>query len=182
MQAAFYTPCMPHVIETASSGRAKCRGCDARIAKGEDRFGERTPNPFGDGDMTLWFHLCCAAYKRPEPLLETLDDGIDNADALRAAAAFTLAHPRLDRLGGAERAPTGRARCRHCREMIADKSWRLPLGFFEEFRFQPSGFIHAHCAPDYFGTSELGDRLVHFSPELTPADLAELQACFDDAR
>jgi hypothetical protein len=48
---------VPHVIEPASSGRAKCRGCDRPIAKGELRFGERQPNAFGEGEMTLWFHL-----------------------------------------------------------------------------------------------------------------------------
>ena len=62
-----------HVIEPATSGRAKCRGCSQPIAKGELRFGERMPNPYGDGEMTLWFHLPCGAYKRPEPLLEALE-------------------------------------------------------------------------------------------------------------
>lgn len=167
---------MAHVIEAATSGRAKCRGCDRKIAKGEIRFGERAVNAFGDGEMTLWFHPVCAAYKRPEPLLETLDDDVDEADSLRAAAEYTLAHPRLDRLTGAERAPTGRARCRHCRELIAKEDWRLPIGFFEEFRFQPGGFVHARCAAAYFETDEFGDRLVHFSPALTPDDVDELQA------
>ena len=64
---------MPHVAEYASSGRAKCRGCDQKIAKGELRFGERQPNAFGDGEMTLWFHAPCAAFKRPEPYLELLE-------------------------------------------------------------------------------------------------------------
>ena len=56
---------MPHVIETASSGRAKCRGCGEKIAAGELRFGERLPNPFAEGETTHWFHLECAAFKRP---------------------------------------------------------------------------------------------------------------------
>ena len=44
---------MDHVIEPASSGRAKCRGCGRAIAKGELRLGERLPNPFTDeGEMT----------------------------------------------------------------------------------------------------------------------------------
>lgn len=42
---------MPHVFEHAPSGRAKCRGCDAVIAKGALRFGERLPNPYGDGPI-----------------------------------------------------------------------------------------------------------------------------------
>ena len=46
---------MPHVIEPAASGRAKCRGCGEKIAKGKLRFGERLPNPFGDGDIHCGF-------------------------------------------------------------------------------------------------------------------------------
>ena len=63
---------MPHTIEPAASGRAKCRGCGQKIAKDELRFGERLENPYGEGEMTLWFHLVCGVYKRPEPFLEML--------------------------------------------------------------------------------------------------------------
>ena len=59
---------MTHVIEPASTGRAKCRGCGEKIARGKLRFGERGPNPFGDGDATYWFHPTCAACRRPEIL------------------------------------------------------------------------------------------------------------------
>lgn len=172
---------MPHVIEPASSGRATCRGCGAKIAKGEIRFGERQPNAFGDGEMTLWFHPACGAFMRPEPFLEALDGEpavLDStaADALRASAEFGIAHRRLPRLRGAERSPTGRARCRSCREPIDKGAWRLPLVFFEEFRFQPSGFIHAGCAKAYFETTDVIDRIRHFSPGLDSADRESLQA------
>jgi Poly(ADP-ribose) polymerase and DNA-Ligase Zn-finger region len=175
---------MAHVIEPAASARAKCRGCDRKIEKGELRFGERHPNAFGEGEMTLWFHLVCAAYKRPESLLDTLDacatageaPAIENADALRAAAELGVAHRRLPRINGAERAPTGRARCRSCREFIAKDEWRVALVFFEEYRFQPSGFVHAGCAQAYFGTTDLIDRVRHFAPKLEPDDLDSLQA------
>src|SRR5688500_16765560 len=50
---AQYNSRVAHIIEPASSGRAKCRSCDQPIAKGELRFGERQPNAFGDGEMTL---------------------------------------------------------------------------------------------------------------------------------
>jgi hypothetical protein len=167
---------MTHLVEPASTGRAKCRGCNRKIAKGELRFGERQPNAFGEGEMTLWFHLPCAAYKRPEPLLEALPDhALANADRLAAAARSSLAHPRLPRLSGAERAPTGRARCRACRNLIEQGAWRIPLSFWEEFRSQPSGFIHAACAREYFGTTELLDRIAHFSPDLSAGELDELK-------
>jgi hypothetical protein len=134
--------------------------------------------------MTLWFHLVCAAYKRPESILETLRtdaagvprSGIERADELEAVAEFGIAHRRLPRVTGADRAPTGRARCRHCRELIAKETWRIALVFFEEYRFQPSGFIHAACAREYLETTDLIERVHHFNPKLSPADLDDLAA------
>src|SRR6185436_21144732 len=67
-----YSRRMPHVFESAASGRSRCRGCGRALSRGEIRFGERLPNSYGEGEMTLWFHPLCAAYKRPESLLEGL--------------------------------------------------------------------------------------------------------------
>lgn len=173
---------MPHVIESAASGRAKCRGCDGKIEQGTLRFGERQPNAFGEGEMTLWFHLDCAAFKRPEPLLELLgtEPGAvpdnDEAARLKAVAERGIEHRRLPRINGGERAATGRARCRHCRELVARGDWRIPLVFFEEYRFEPAGFVHAACVRDYFGTTDVLDRVRHFNRELNDAAAAELDA------
>lgn len=167
---------MPHTIEPATSGRAKCRGCDRKIEKDDLRFGERQPNIFGDGEMTLWFHPLCAAYKRPEPLLEALEDEpVADAVTLVEVARQSLEHRRLPRVDGASKAPTGRARCRHCREPIEKDSWRLGLVYFEEFRFSPSGYIHAACASEYLGTIDVLDRVRRFSPELDEQALDELR-------
>lgn len=176
---------MPHVIEYAASGRAKCRGCDGKIGKGELRFGERQPNAFGEGEMTLWFHVPCGAYKRPAPFLEVLesegweditDDDLATARELQPAAEFGVEHRRVPRIDRVNRAPTGRARCRSCRELIEKDGWRIGLVFFEEYRFQPSGFIHAACAKEYFGTADVLDRVRYFNPELTPENLDEIAA------
>lgn len=169
---------MAHVIEPASSGRAKCRSCDQPIAKGDLRFGERQPNAFGDGEMTLWFHLPCAAYSRPEPFLETQSAAAESAqlEPLSTAARFGIEHRRVPRLHGAERATSGRAHCRSCRELIAKGEWRLPLVFFEDYRFSPGGYLHARCAREYFETTELLDRIRHFSPELREVDITEVAA------
>ena len=72
---------MAHVFEPAATGRSKCRGCGERIAAGELRFGETMPNPFADGETTLWFHPECGAYKRPEPFLEALAAFFSRAQA-----------------------------------------------------------------------------------------------------
>lgn len=176
---------MPHVIEHAASGRAKCRGCDRKIGKDELRFGEARPNAFGDGEMTLWFHLPCAAYKRPEPFLELLEgiepedisrDEVAVAQALRPAAELGIEHRRVPRINTVDRAPTGRARCRSCRELIGKDSWRIGLVFFEEYRFQPGGYIHLACAQEYFGTTDLRERIVWFNPGRSEAELREIES------
>jgi hypothetical protein len=165
---------MAHVVEPAASGRAKCRSCDRPIVKGELRFGERQPNAFGEGEMTLWFHLPCAAYSRPEAFL-TVEGSVPDT-TLAAAARFGIEHRRVPRLHGAERAPTGRAHCRSCKELIDKGSWRIAIVFFEEYRFNPGGYIHVQCAREYFGTVDLAARIRHFSPALDEAALAEIAA------
>src|SRR5262245_24261346 len=109
------------MIEIASSGRSKCRGCGARIATGELRFGETLPNPFADGEMTQWFHPDCGAYKRPEAFLQTLESyagELPERERLEVEARRGALHPRLARVNGAERASSGRAQCRHCKTAI----------------------------------------------------------------
>lgn len=142
------------------------------------RFGERQPNAFGDGEMTLWFHLPCGAYSRPEPFLEAHAAAPPEAqnEALAEAARFGIEHRRVPRLHGAERASSGRAHCRSCRELIGKGEWRLALVFFEDYRFTPGGYIHLRCAGNYFETADLLDRIRHFSPDLGDADLAEIAA------
>jgi hypothetical protein len=169
---------MAHLIEPASSGRAKCRGCGERIAAGELRFGERLPNPFADGEMTQWFHLECAAFKRPGPLLETLEaraGPLPGAERLVAEAKLGIEHRRLPRVNGAERSPSARAQCRSCRRTIEKGAWRISLVFYEEGRFEPSGFIHVPCARAYFETIEVLPRLKRFSRDLTEEDLGEIR-------
>ena len=170
---------MPHTIEQAASGRAKCRGCGQAIASGELRFGERLPNPFADGELTHWFHLDCAAYKRPEPFLETLKAAApppDGAARLEAEASRGLAHARLPRIDGANRAPSGRAQCRSCRQPIDKGAWRIALVYYDNDRFEPSGFVHVRCAPAYFGTADVLGRVAHFARTLGEAELAEIRA------
>lgn len=170
---------MPHVIEPAATARAKCRGCGERIASGRLRFGERLPNPFADGETTQWFHLDCAACKRPEPFLEALAaraEALDDAERLGAEARRGVEHPRLSRIDGAERDPSGRASCRSCRERVEKGGWRIRLVFYEDGRFAPAGFVHARCAGAYFETSDVLPRIERFAPGLTESEKAEIAA------
>ena len=171
--------CVPHAFERAASGRAKCRGCGQPIASGELRFGERLPNPFADGELTHWFHLGCAAYKRPEPFLETLKAATpppEEAAGLESEASRGMAHARLPRIDGAERAPSGRAQCRSCRQPIEKGTWRIALVYYEDDRFQPSGSIHVRCAGPYFETTDVLERVKHFSRGLSEEDLRQVGA------
>jgi hypothetical protein len=169
---------VPNLFETAPSGRSKCRGCGRPIQLGELRFGERLPNPFGEGEMTLWFHPACAAYKRPEPVLQALAEAtgdLPEREGLERAARGSLAHRRLPRIDGAERAPSGQAKCRSCRERIERGSWRIRLVFYEEGRFSPGGYVHLGCRQAYFETDELRDQVLHFSPALSSEEREELR-------
>jgi hypothetical protein len=173
---------MPHVFEPAASGRSKCRGCRQPLAKGELRFGEALPNPFGEGEVTHWFHPMCAAYKRPEPLLAALAAAqVAGSDALERAARSALAQERLPRIDGAERSPSAQARCRQCREPIEKGAWRIRLVFHEEGTFSPSGFVHLACRRAYFETDEILGPLLHFSPALDEASREELAALLSRA-
>ncbi len=184
---------MAHVFEPAATGRAKCRGCGRAIAKGETRFGERIPNPFAEGEATLWFHPLCAAYKRPEAMLEALDAARAGAtgdstgaaapdpEALERAARGNSVQRRLQRIDGAERSPTGQAKCRQCHEPIGKGEWRLRLVFYEEGRFSPSGFVHLRCREPYFETRDVLAPALHFNPDLTDADRADLRRALEEA-
>ena len=168
---------VPHVFEPASSGRAKCRGCGQTIARGELRFGERLPNPFADGEMTLWFHPLCAAYKRPDAVLQALAEaaaGVPDAAALEKAARGSAAHRRLPRIDGAERAPSGQAKCRNCKQRIERGAWRVRLVFFEEGRFMPGGNVHLECREAYFETGDILSPVLHFSPALSADERGDL--------
>ena len=167
---------MSDVIEPASSGRAKCRACGRSIGKGELRFGERGPNPFGEGEATYWFHLRCAACKRPEPTLAALqaapEDTADR-DELLFVARRGVEHPRLARLAGVQRSPSNRARCRQCRETIDKDRYRIALDWWEDGRFGGAGYLHATCAPAYFGSTEdLEARIRWLCPGLADDDIA----------
>lgn len=176
---------MADVIQPASSGRSKCRGCGRAIAAAELRFGESLPNAYAEGEALYWFHLACAACMRPEKLLPALsasEDQIPERDWLSKTAEFGEAHRRLPRLAHAERAASGRARCRACHEPVEKGHWRFALQMFEEGRFSPIGTIHVECAAAYFGTIEILDRVQRLTPDLDATALTEIAALLRSPR
>ena len=131
--------------------------------------------------MTVWFHPHCAAYKRPEPFVQALEEtasSVPDRERLERAARASLALRRLPRIDGAELSPGAQAKCRSCREPIARASWRIRLAFYEEGRFVPGGFVHLDCRKAYFETDDVLDRLLHFSRDLSADEREQLtRAC-----
>ncbi|OQX67994.1 MAG: hypothetical protein B6A08_12485 [Sorangiineae bacterium NIC37A_2] len=178
---------MPHKIEPAPSGRAKCRSCKKTIEKGSLRLGASVPNAFGDGESFHWFHLVCGAERRSAEFLEALADPESTQpepaalEELKALAAIGVEHPRWTRPAHVERATTGRAKCRHCREAIAAGSLRIALEFVEDGMINPSGFLHPTCALAYLGSTEhILERMIR-SSELNDEEVAELQGALSSS-
>ena len=131
--------------------------------------------------MTLWFHPACAAYKRPEPLLDALGvtpENVPDREKLERGARGSLAHRRVPRIDGAERAPSGQAKCRHCREPIERETWRIRLVHYDEGRFSPGGYVHLGCRKAYFETDDILDPVLHFSRTLSEPEREELRRAF----
>jgi hypothetical protein len=141
------------------------------------RFGETLPNSFGGGEMTLWFHPMCAAYKLPDSMLAALQETpTPHSEPLQHAAQKSKEHPRLARIGGAERSKSGQAGCRHCQEPIEKGSWRVRIVYYEEGRFAPGGYIHASCSRPYLETDDVLEPILQLTPALGDEDRQELSA------
>jgi len=176
---------VPDLFQAAPTGRAKCRGCGQPITKGALRFGESGANPYAEGETHSWFHLSCGALMRPDKLLPVLEAGAEEVEErawLAETARTGLEHPRLPRLLRAERASSGRAHCRSCRELIAKGDWRFALQIFEEGRPSPIGTIHVSCAQAYFGTSHVLSRVRRLPGDLSEQDLTELEQALSQQR
>lgn len=102
--------------------------------------------------------------------LEVLPAELEDPEELRALAELGRDHHRLARVERVERAPSGRARCRECKELIAKGDYRIALTIWEEGRFSPMGFVHVRCAAAYFGTLTSIDERIRAAPGPLGAD------------
>jgi hypothetical protein len=165
-------------IEVASTGRATCRGCRKAIAKGELRFGEEH-GAFGfDGNMTLWYHLACAALKRPEqlrPVLAKYKKPIPDRESIEASFAGAVTANRTSKLLSVDRAPTGRAKCQHCKRVIEKATLRAALLLDADPTMPGTGFLHLACAPT-FADADVTAHLKAKSKKLAKADQKALVA------
>ena len=174
---------MPDIIESAPTGRAGCRGCTQKIAKGAVRFGKRFDNPYGEGEATHWFHLECAAEALPDRVEAALADSdarfAGDLDSLLAAGRT---NQKLGQAYYAEHATSGRARCQHCRQKIENRSLRVVIAPGGE---GPSvvrkAFIHLGCAADFAGMAGLTARLIRTSSSLSEDDQEVIRATLAEA-
>jgi ribosomal protein L37AE/L43A len=147
---------MAHKVEVSPSGRASCRGCKKTIAKGAPRFGEEFVNQFSEegGTSYRYWHLECAATQLANELAGALAayEGPPLAIESREALDALIGEHTRPTMPYAERASTGRARCRACDENIAKGALRVA---FERTLDTPMGpqksaaYAHAKCARRY---------------------------------
>jgi len=166
---------MAETIETAKTGRAKCRACRQPIEKGSLRFGEEQPSQFAEGMQWVWFHLSCAAKSKPVQVraaMDAFDGEIPDRAALEASMAAADTAPTV--FPYAERAPTGRSRCLHCREPIEKDALRVATERELEMGRTGAGYLHPRCARAFVEDPELPAALRRNSRGLGDADLAEL--------
>jgi len=141
-------------IEPARSSRSSCKACRRKIAKDSLRLGVLIEGPFGAG--YLWFHINCAAKRRPEDLeqayaLEAWPAGceVPDIESLRQLAdkAAQEKQTRKEPPYG-EVAPSGRSKCKQCGEPIEKDSVRVVLlrevRFYNQVRSGPIN-IHPGC-------------------------------------
>jgi hypothetical protein len=185
-----------HKIEPSPSGRASCRGCKKAIEKGTLRFGEEFVNPYSDeaGMSYRYYHLACAVPKLANEValaLASYEGPLPDREALAAKIAEHL-RPELPY---AERASTGRARCRACDETIAKNELRLAFERSVETPMGPQkavAYAHPKCAGRYLERErELGRegpppdelaRLLEQHSKLAQADLADIRTAILEAR
>lgn len=172
---------MPHTIERAKSGRAKCRKCKEKIEKDELRFGHEIDGQFGEA--LQWYHLKCAAEKTPVDLEATLKeygDDVPNRAELDDLIAANRKNQKPTRLPYAEAAPTGRSSCLACGEKIARAEVRVAIereidaGGVTRLG---AGYLHPACAAGFEESPEnLADEIAANSTSLDPEEIEQVQS------
>src|SRR5689334_7351115 len=145
---------MANTIETAKTGRARCRTCSTGIEKGDLRFGEEVANAFAEagGTSFQWHHLPCAAKKKPSELreaLKTFAGEVPNRDEIDKLIAEYEPKQKPSRMPYAERAPSARSHCGECHTLIAKGGLRVAAPREQEApSMMPPAprYFHAACA------------------------------------
>lgn len=150
---------MEHIIEPAKSGRAACRKCRKKIAKGELRLGVEIEGDYGVSYQ--WYHLECGAeaqaknlqsalegYEGDVPDREKLDELIEkNKNKKPRGGKKTFPY--------AEIAPSGRSGCLQCEDKIPKGEIRVAVEMEIDtgsFTTMGARYLHARCAAEFTGS------------------------------
>jgi poly [ADP-ribose] polymerase len=171
---------MSHVIESAKSSRASCRGCKKTIQKGELRFGLAVPSAFSDEPQLQWYHLLCGAGAKPAELKDTLaafSGEVPNRAEVDRAIEEGGKKQKPGKFPYAEHAPSARSRCIVCETPIAKGQLRVAIERQVDtgaFNTVAPGYMHPKCAKDSPHGAGLMDALKANSKNLSDADWGEL--------
>jgi hypothetical protein len=140
-------------IEPAPSGRAACRGCKQPIAKGVLRFAEEFQNPYSEegGTSFRYWHLRCAAEKLANELEAALAQYAGPIEDRGSLEDLVREHRRPE-MPYAERAGSGRARCRACDTAIKKDELRVAFERTFEGPMGPqkaAAYVHPKCVTRY---------------------------------
>lgn len=165
-------------IESAKTGRSKCRKCREGIAKDELRLGIISYQFDTDGSWT-WYHLPCGAGLNPESFetaVTEFDGEIPGIEELRAAAKVAARKNLMPRI---EPAPSGRASCLGCSEKIKPKG-ALRVVVEREVDDTPGltrpGYLHVGCALGFVETEGDFKAEVLANSDLDAEQLATVKA------
>jgi Poly(ADP-ribose) polymerase and DNA-Ligase Zn-finger region len=180
---------MAHIVETAKSGRARCRTCGEGILKDDVRFGEEVANAFSESGGTTfqWHHLRCAAKKKPSHLREALKSfagEVPDREEIEMLIAENEPKQKPSAFPYAERAPSARSHCGRCQTVIAKGGLRVAVPREQEgppSMMPPAPrYLHAACAKAALDDDPemiLG-QIRQNSRGLTPEDLDQLARAF----
>ena len=170
---------MTEVIEVAKTGRARCRSCRQAIEKGALRFGEEQPSAFAEGMQMAWYHLPCAAGKRPAQVREALSrfegevPGRDEIEKLLAGGRPTRpwpiptpnAHPPADRSAFTAHEPIEKGALRVAVEREVEMAGATRLG---------AGYLHPGLRAGVHGHRRPAGAALENSRKLVDTDREEL--------
>ncbi|MFO0587975.1 MAG: hypothetical protein U0441_10570 [Polyangiaceae bacterium] len=182
---------MAHIVETAKSGRARCRTCGGVILKGELHLAEEAMDPAAGGATPYRHHLECAAKKAPSALraaLGTCPFPVPNRPLLERLIAENEPRQKPTTFPYAERAPSPKTHCGECHTVIAKGSLRVALHRENEGAIPMTPvtprYYHAACVHSVIAGDPgvaLGQIRTN-SPGLTREDMDELTRALGPSR
>ena len=166
---------MAETIEAAKTGRARCGACRQPIEKGALRFGEERPSAFGEGMQWFWYHLPCAARKKPAQVKSALAAfGGEVPGRAELEATIAEADQAASRFPYAEHAPTGRSSCLQCHAPIEKGTLRVAIEREVGMGRTGASYLHPRCAGQHLKPEELA-AVAPNSRGLGAAEVEELQ-------